>query len=239
VDGKEVLRARPGEPTAETGVSLVRGDHQIFLEAVLARVGDSARLEWKSVTRSHPKSGDESGWQSIPTARLQPTDRPTRGLFGTIEVPARPRQYRLDPTIATGSLCQELEYCESFEAVWRGSLEIPRSGVYRMGLRAEGGSAELRLDGRPVVQSDGAGSELVEREVQLEAGSRAVELAFHPRRGPAALEWVWAPPGGEASIVPPSALSPPPGVAVGSPLPLEVLDPLEGRPADRPLTIVP
>lgn len=238
--GKEVLRAREGEEMAETRLSLARGDHQILYEGVLRRPGESARLEWKPVAGGdRERTGNRLDWRTIPTASLQPIDRDPAGLFGTIEVPGRPRHYRLDPTIATGGLCEEIEYCEPFEALWKGSLRASKAGVYRMALRASGGAAELLLDGRPVVQTGGEASDLVEREVSLDAGSHEVDLAFHVRHGPASLEWVWTPPGEPASIVSPSVLSPPPGAGIGPPQPLEVLGAADPRGADRPFDVVP
>ncbi|MDQ5858607.1 MAG: glycosyltransferase family 39 protein, partial [Acidobacteriota bacterium] len=113
--GKEVLRAREGEETAETRVSLARGDHQIVYEGVSRRSGESARLEWERVGAGGREGmGDTRGWRTIPTVKLQPIDRAPAGLFGTIEVPGRPPHYRLDPAIATGGLCEEIEYCEPF-----------------------------------------------------------------------------------------------------------------------------
>jgi hypothetical protein len=231
VGGKEVLRAEAGEESRETRVSLARGDHQVVFEALLRRPDDVGRLEWRP--------DEESIWRTIPTEKLQPIDSAQEGLFGAIDVPGRPRQERVDPMIATGGLCDEVIYCAPFEAVWRGSLRVPKAGKYRMALRASGGAAVLSLDGRKVVETGVDAPDLVEAEVSLDTAPHAVELAFHVQHGPAGLEWIWTPPDGPQSIVPRSVLSPPPGSGVGPPLPLETLRAADPRSSFQPLTIVP
>ena len=229
--GKEILRVETGEESREARVSLARGDHQVVFEALLRSPGDVGRLEWRP--------DGESRWRTIPTEKLQPIDSAPQGLFGAIDVPGRPRQERVDPMIATGGLCDEIVYCDRFEAVWRGSLRVPKAGKYRMALRASGGAAVLSLDGKKVVETGVDAPDLVEGEISLGTEPHSVELAFHAQHGPAGLEWIWTPPDEPQSIVPRSVLSPPPGAGVGPPLPLETLRAADPRTSFQPLTIVP
>jgi hypothetical protein len=51
-------------------------------------------------------------------------------------------------------------------------------------------------------------------------------------RDPGALEWAWRPPGGEASIVPPAVLQPPPGAGSGPPRLAAELGSRDDQPVD-------
>jgi hypothetical protein len=238
IDGKEVLRVPAEEASAVANVSLARGDHAIQLEGVVGRTGQAALFEWALLPAEKSGNPDSLNWQKVPTERLQPTDRPLEGLFGIIEVPDR-SQHRLDATIATGGLCEEVHSGGPFEATWRGTLRAPKSGSYQMALHAVGGPAELRLDGKSIVQSNGENDELVRSEIALHTGPHAVELTYHVRHAPGLIEWIWKPPGGVESIVPPSALSPPPGAGVDSRLPFGVLGRPEFQPVDEPMFTTP
>jgi hypothetical protein len=238
IDGKEVLRVPNGEASATANVSLARGDHVIQFEGVVGKAGQAALFEWALLPAEKSSNPDSLSWQKVPTERLQPTDRPPEGLFGIIEVPDR-SQRRLDATIATGGLCEEVHSGGPFKATWTGTLNAPKTGSYQMALHAAGGTADLQLDGKSVVQVDGENDELVRREVTLDAGPHSVELTYHVRHAPGVIEWIWKPPGGVESIVPPSVLSPPPGAGVDSPLPVEVLGDAEFQPVDRPTFTIP
>ncbi len=237
IDGREVLKVPAGEASAVVSVSLARGDHEIQLEGVV-RTGQAALFEWALLPAEKSSNPDSLSWQKVPTERLRPTDRPPEGLFGIIEIPDR-SQHRLDSTIATGGLCEEVHSGGPFEATWRGTLNAPKTGSYQMALHAAGGTAELRLDGRSIVRSDGERDELVRSEIALDTGPHAVELTYHVRHSPGGIEWIWKPPGEVESIVPPSVLSPPPGAGVDSQLPLEVLGGPESQPVDRPMHTTP
>jgi len=238
IDGKEVLRVPNGESSATANVSLARGDHAIHLEGVVGKTGQAALFEWALLSGEKSSNPDSLSWQKVPTERLQPTDRPPEGLFGVIEVQDR-SQRRLDATIATGGLTEEVHSGGPFEATWTGTLNAPRAGRYEMALRAVGGPAALRLDGSSVIQANGESDEMIRNQVVLDAGPHSVELNYPVRHAPGVLEWIWKPPSGVESIVPPSALSPPPGAGVGSRLPLQTLGGPELQPIDQPAYTTP
>jgi hypothetical protein len=238
IDGKEVLSVPNGEASATANVSLARGDHVIQLEGVVGKTGQAALFEWALLSAEKSSNPDSLSWQKVPTERLRPTDRPPEGLFGIIEVPGR-SQHRLDATIATGGLTEEFHSGGPFEATWRGTLNAPKTGSYEMALRAVGGPVELRLDGISIVQANGESDEVVRNRIALDAGPHSVELTYHVRHAPGALEWIWKPPSGADSIVPPSVLSPPPGAGVDSVLSFDVLGQSESQPVDQPAFTTP
>lgn len=238
VDGKEILRVPRGEASAAAEVSLARGDHGIVFEGFVTGALKPPLFQWRLLTTE--ESGPTNGsWQEVPTWRLRPTDGVPSGLFGVITVPGQPQMRRLDAAIATGGLCEEVHSGGPFEAMWTGTLRAPRAGSYGMILRAVGGAAVLKLDGVPVVQADGERDEKTRRDVLLDAGPHAVEFDYDVRHGPGGVEWLWKPPGGDESIVPPSVLSPPPGAGLGVRLPLETLGRSESQPVDRPISTTP
>jgi len=238
IDGREVLKVPAGEATATANVCLARGNHGILFEGVTGEAGQAALFEWSLLTRENSGDPNSRTWQKVPTTMLRPTNRPPGGLFGMIEAPGR-SQHRLDATIATGGLTEEFHSGGPFEATWKGTLNAPATGRYEMALRAAGGPAELRLDGNSVVQADGEGDEMVRNRIALDAGPHRVELTYHVRHAPGALEWIWRPPGGVESIVPPTVLSPPPGSGVESELSFDVLGDREFQPVDQPTFTTP
>ncbi len=238
IDGKEVLKVPAGEASAAANVGLARGDHGILFEGVVDRVGQPALFDWRLLTREDSGGSDSRSWQKVPLTMLRPTDRPPGGLFGIIKDQGR-SQHRLDATIATGGLSEEFHSGGPFEATWRGTLNAPKAGRYDMALRAAGGPVELRLDGNSVVQANGESDEFVRNGITLYAGSHSVEITYHVRHAPGSLEWIWKPPSGVESIVPPSVLSPPPGAGVDSELPFDVLGDRQLQPVDKPTFTTP
>ncbi len=238
IDGKEVLRVPAGEASAEANVSLARGDHAILFEGVVGEAGQAALFEWTRLTRENSGGADSRSWQKVPTTMLRPADRPTGGLFGVIEEPGR-SQHRLDAAIATGGLSEEFHSGGPFEATWKGTLKAPTTGLYEMALRVAGGPAELRLDGKSVVQANGESDEVVRNQITLDAGPHSAEINYHVRHAPGGIDWIWKPPNGAESIVPPSVLSPPPGAGVNPELPFEALGQPEFQPVDKPMFTTP
>jgi hypothetical protein len=238
IDGREVLKVPAGEATATANVCLARGDHGVLFEGVLGGAGQAALFEWSLLTRENSGDPNSRSWQKVPMTMLRPTDRPPGGLFSIIDVPGR-SQHRLDATIATGGLSEEFHSGGPFEANWRGTLNAPKTGPYEMALRAVGGPVELRLDGNSVVQANGESDEVVRNRIALDAGPHSVELTYHVRHAPGILEWIWKPPSGAESIVPPSVLSPPPGAGVDSELSFDVLGDREFQPVDNPTFTTP
>ncbi|MFI5120893.1 MAG: PA14 domain-containing protein [Thermoanaerobaculia bacterium] len=225
IDGREVLSIATDEPAKETSLCLARGDHFVELEGAREGGHAAARLLWNPSA----DAGKRADFQAIPAAILRPLAEPPGGLFGVVTFRGGRRQERLDGTLATWNLCEEFQYGgEAFDAVWTGSLVAPLPGTYAMGLLASG-TAELKIDGRTALESEGAHDKPVEGSVVLSAGEHAVELSFKESVEPARLEWTWTPPGGKNSIVPPSALRPPRGAGVSPPC-----KPADFGPSDRP-----
>jgi hypothetical protein len=232
IDGRSVLSAPERRPAAAT-VALARGLHFVVLDAVVRSRKGGPRLEWRPPSSASGGSPGLRAWQAIAPYETVPVSRP-EGLFGTIRGAGVQPEQRLDGTIATGSLRDEVNADGyPFDARWTGFLAVPRSGRYVLSLVSEG-LATLRLDGRTVIRSTTTADTTTEVPINLARGRHAVELTYSLGSTGGGLEWSWTPPGGRESIVPPSALEPPPGKGVGPPL---STSPLVGQPTDVPLVV--
>jgi hypothetical protein len=183
-------------------------------------------------------AGGAPAFQTLPSPILRPLAAPPGGLFGVVTFRSGRRQERLDGTIATANLSDEVQFGgDPYDAVWRGSLVAPTPGSYRMDLLTSG-TAELKIGGQTVLRSSGAPDKPLDASVVLSAGQHSVELSFKESVEPARLEWTWTPPGGESSIVPPSALRPPRDAGVSAPCKPEDFGPSDRPPpADHPFSM--
>jgi hypothetical protein len=160
-------------------------------------------------------------------------------LFGIVQVAGQPEQRRLDSAIATCCLTREVTSSERpYTATWTGTLRTGVPGLYTMSLFAQG-AADLKIDRQTLIHTEASSDEAAEGHVTLAAGSHSVELVFRVSQGQGGLEWAWTPPGGVASIVPPSALSPPPGAAISKVVAANVLGGLQFQAVRSPFLTVP
>jgi hypothetical protein len=93
---------------------------------------------------------------------------------------------------------------------WRGSIDIPTSGVYRSEADRVN-RAGLRIDDRGIFD-DTADGRATSRSglAQLAAGRHAIEVRLQDRdQGGPRLYLYWTPPGGAREIVPGRVLYPP------------------------------
>ena len=238
IDGESVLTVPAGGDVQSTQVALAQGDHFVEYDGTLTTPGKSPVLEWAPVTAPEPGQPAASlSWQPISLARLRPAQHGPDGLFGVVTSAGRAEQHRLDGTLATGSLSAQTRIDgHLFTAKWTGTLHAPVSGRYGMGLFTQG-KVDLRIDGSQVLHSDGARDEPIEGGIELETGPHAVEVVYEASNGPAGLEWTWTPPGRKRSIVPRSALTPPPGAGVGPAVPFGVFGPQDQMPTEQPIEI--
>jgi len=116
-----------------------------------------------------------------------------------------------------------------------GTLHAPVNGTYGMAVFSQG-RASLTVDGKVVVRTSVATDTTTRIRIRLAAGRHAVAFSYRVAGTPGGLEWSWTPPGASETIVPPSALEPPPGAGIGSALRPPELAPLNQRPL--PLLIV-
>jgi hypothetical protein len=207
VDGREILRARGG--ARETTVALPEGDHRVELTAPAA--GNPATFLWQ------PEG--ERALRRTRSTELQAVDGPVQGLLGTYAHPKTVEQLRLDGALAAMSLGADFDLDDAWTATWTGTLLAPADGPYTFGFMTHGGTVEMSLDGGPSRRTDGDGETLTHlAPVPLARGPHAVKIVYRVVHRPAAIDWIWTPPGGVESVVPPSVLRPPAGAGPRPPL---------------------
>ncbi|MBL8111852.1 MAG: glycosyltransferase family 39 protein [Acidobacteria bacterium] len=91
-------------------------------------------------------------------------------------------------------------------AVFTGTLDVPATGLWSLGLRLRG-DAKLFVDGALVVEGQGA-LDRVRGEVRLEKGPHALEIRFFDDIDASRLHLYWTPEGGEETVIPGGALRP-------------------------------
>jgi len=235
IDGRPILDLPRGRKADAVAVHLAQGDHHLVLEGEVDRDGSAPALRWAMADESGAL-GDAPAWEAVPTPRLVPEASPPGGLFCRLVHEGRPEIRRRDRAIATGGIGDEIPWAPPFRAVWSGRLHVPEPGTYRMTFDAQG-EVELVLDGRVVVRKAAGGGERASGDVPLAARTYELEIRYDAGSSPGFIEWRWRPPSGVDSIVPPSALSPPPGAGVGPPEPIAVIGPGPLQPREKPVVL--
>jgi len=234
IDGTTVLDVPAGHEAGEAAVCLAMGDHHVVLDGVAASRRE-ALLRW-AIADESGALGERPNWSEIPPARLVAEESPPGGLFCRLFRDGRPEIDRRDRTIASGGLGDDVSFAPPFRALWTGKLLVPETGTYRMTFDAQG-EVEMKIDGSVVYRSEGEGEEGASGDVALTQGAHDLAIRYGAVHAPGYIEWRWRPPSGIESIVPPSALVPPPGAGVGPPQPLETLGPAEFQPREHPVVI--
>lgn len=221
VDGKEILSVSDGQPARQIVVSLARGDHAVRLDATLKSASAPNPLAWTPV--SDP-TGAGAQFGPIPQALLDAQMSAPRGLAGVIRYNNAPqgKQLRLDNALFTCCLFDETRAeGRTISGTWQGTLLAPQAGEYEFSLVVEG-EATLKIDGATVLRTDANGGTGVGK-ITLSPGKKPIEVSLISVRGSGGLELIWKPPAGERSVVPPAALTPPPGAGLGDPISLAEL----------------
>ncbi len=218
-----------GRPRRAT-VALPAGMHAVELTATVAASGQTP-LEWSGA----PVAGSAVPLRPVATSELYSRQTHPVGLFGRIGVEGETWDRRIDGTLATCCLYDDVgRPGDRVTASWRGTLLVPRAGTYSMSVFSQG-QLELRIDGRLVLRSATDADAVTHARPRLERGPHRLDVSYRVTRSPGGIEWMWTPPGGRSSIVPPSALRPPraagpqPPVSTGGP----------PGPSYTPLVVVP
>ncbi|MDQ6692843.1 MAG: glycosyltransferase family 39 protein [Chloroflexota bacterium] len=239
IDANDVLTIPAGAATMTATVALARGYHSILYDGTLLKPGEPALFQWapSTVVSGTVTPGE---WSTPRSDELDIRQQKPQGLYGVITMNEKPEQHIVDATLATCCL-GGVVHAEGhdYTAHWTGTLAAPSTGVYSMTLFAQG-SISLAIDGKPLFQSDKGSDNPTGAEVSLTKGPHTVDIMFKVADpSPGGIEWIWMPPGGVTSVVPPSALSPvSPGGSISlNPVPTNLLGKNEQQPTDAPFEI--
>jgi hypothetical protein len=167
-------------------LELAQGNHSLRLRALSAP--GQVRLLWQ------PPGGP---WEAVPRWALYAPPVSHHGLRGDYYAnqawEGSPLFSRIDPFLDLYFHLTPLPRPYSVE--WSGALQVPRSGNYRIGLRAVDW-ADLALDGRTIVETRAPGQDAVTM-VALEQGRYELHVRFRDATERSLLRLLWQPPGQE------------------------------------------
>jgi cbb3-type cytochrome oxidase cytochrome c subunit len=117
--------------------------------------------------------------------------------------PAGREILRLEPTIALALARGETPHPvlkSGKQMAWRGYVNFSRAGNYRFTVRVQGGTFELKSDGRTVLRGDGPADttrEFQSPEIASNGGVKSIAFTFERASdtGPVVLEVLWQGPG--------------------------------------------
>ncbi len=206
IDGNIVLTGT-GQQT--TGLPLAQGNHSISLKATAAP-GEVA-LYWQ------PPAQPEA---LIPQWNLYSSPISNHGLLGSYyqndswqgqpilqRWQGQPILQRIDPFLDTYFHFTPLPRPYSVE--WSGSLIVPQSGLYQLGLRAVP-AAQLSLDGQPFITTT-APDQMFQNGAMLESGLHDLTIRFADNVDRSRIHLYWQPPSGGFAPIPSDNLWPPLG----------------------------
>jgi hypothetical protein len=224
IDGTDVMDLPAGTPLGVVTLALAAGDHAVTFEGTVEGADRSPTFEWAQ----HPMpfadgTSPPLEWRQVRREELFAEQTEPRGLHGLVRVDGRPEEHILSNALA---LCCTSSAVRNdgkpYNITWTGSLDAPATGTYTMTLALQG-TGHLMIDGTEVIRRDTPSDEAFSGAIDLQAGRHTVEVTLTTENTRGDIEWRWTPPGGEDSIVPPSALAPPPGAPVaGSPIDLSM-----------------
>ncbi len=214
---------------------LAIGNHDLKLH-VSGRTGQ-VRLSWQ------PPGGEE---ETVPTWALYSFPISRYGLLGKYysnpDWQGTPEMERIDPVLDVYFHLTPLPRPYSVE--WTGTLNVPESGVYHLGLRSVD-EARLYLDGQPVIEAT-TPDEYVETPIDLEMGPHDLRITYQDLTNRSRIHLYWTRPNGEREIIPgpylwPGHVSPQSPQPYTLPSPAEELPTMElnwqatwGEPGDAP-----
>jgi hypothetical protein len=197
IDGNTILQGK-GEQL--TGLPLAQGNHSIRVEAQVAP--GKVALLWQ------PPGQSET---ALPTWAMYVPPIQNHGLLGTFYANDRwqgqPALQRIDPFLDTYYHFTPLPRPYSVE--WSGSLDVPQSGVYRLGLKAVP-EAQLEVDGNLLV-STLMPNEFIDASITLQAGLHELRLRFKDNTDRSRIHLYWTLPSGPFEPIPSQFLWPPLG----------------------------
>jgi hypothetical protein len=226
IDGIEVASTNGGAPVVRL-VEVARGVHFVQLTARIESPDDRAGF-----ARSDPRGNatDPSTPRPISSGEAYARMDAPWGLLGQVTSRAgnseafgsAPLGDRfLDSTIAASGIDRYVALDgRPFSVTWRGTLEVPQDGAYRMAFVADG-TVQLTLDGKPTtiqpVKPEDWKPSISGTPMQLTEGEHPVQIDLTvPSGGRALIRWLWSTPAptpdaqatGGWTIVPPSDLRP-------------------------------
>jgi len=197
IDGNVILE---GQGEQLVGLPMAEGNHTLRLQ-VKAAPGEVA-LTWQ------PPGQAET---LIPQWVLYAPPITNHGLQGSFypneHWEGQPALQRIDPFLDTYFHFTPLR--RPYTVEWTGVLDVPRGGLYRLGLRAVA-EARLYLDGQLLVTTIKP-NEYIDAPLTLEQGRHDIRILFKDNTDRSRIHLFWSTPGGDFGPIPSENLWPPLG----------------------------
>jgi 4-amino-4-deoxy-L-arabinose transferase-like glycosyltransferase/DNA-binding beta-propeller fold protein YncE len=197
IDGNTILE---GQGEQLTGLPLAQGNHSIRVQADVAP--GQVALSWQP-----PGQGETL----VPSWALYAPPIANHGLLGAYYANDRwagqPVLQRIDPFLDIYFHFTPLP--RPYTVEWTGSLDVPQSGVYRLGLRAVP-EAQLEIDGIPLVATTGP-DQYTDATLTLQEGLHELRIRFKDNTDRSRIHLYWIPPIGSLQPIPSENLWPPLG----------------------------
>ncbi len=217
IDGRPLLTVAAGSSgPLEAHLVLAKGVHQVRLAGTLTDAAGTVALRWGSdssllvpVGRAFLWAGPPGGWvgHAYPfgnaTFLTAPGD-PAPNVAVSVE--------RRDGVLAWRGVNSGLGGAALADAQWTATLQAPQTGSYSFSTEGEP-RATIWLDGRLVGGRDVPGVPPLPAVVTLTAGPHPIEVRIETVHPNSLFELYWQPPGGERTILMPTALTVAPGGA--------------------------
>ena len=170
---------------------LAIGNHDLRLR--VSGGPGQVRLWWQ------PPGGEK---ETVPTWTLYSFPISGYGLLGKYysnpDWQGTPEMERIDPVLDIYFHLTPLPRPYSVE--WTGTLNVPESGIYHLGLRSVD-EVRLYLDGQPVVEAT-VPDEYVEAPIDLMAGPHDFRITYQDLTSRSRIHLYWTRPNGEREIIP-------------------------------------
>jgi DNA-binding beta-propeller fold protein YncE/4-amino-4-deoxy-L-arabinose transferase-like glycosyltransferase len=203
-----------GQGEQLTSLTLAQGNHTLRLRSLRLRARAATgkvALYWR------PPAQEES---LIPQWALYAPPITNHGLLGTFYANDRwqgpPALQRIDPFLDT--YFHFIPLNRPYTVEWTGWLDVPQSGLYRLGLRAVS-EAELFLDEQLLVLTP-VPDEYTEAAITLDQGLHDILVRYKDSADRSRIHLYWARPTGEFEAIPRDYLWPPLGREPEQPPPL-------------------
>ncbi len=210
VDGTNVLTTTGSTKHAEIELLLAKGPHDVQVSGTLADSSSKVSLQWSAGGAAFAAIPREYIWNG-PGKRLLGQIRSYAGnlLGDASKEPAtlsKVQQARIDGFLGFRHTPDALGG-ESIQGVWTGTLTAPQTGHYTFDVNSNGDSVVL-VDDKVVVNNikGGADAHSASGQVDLDTGPHRYELRYNHNAGTGYLEAFWTPPGGQHTLIGPSAL---------------------------------
>jgi hypothetical protein len=219
IDGRTVLTATTGSPgAADAAVVLAKGVHQVRLAGTLADPAGQVELRWGTGNGALVPMSGTYLWAGPPGVLFGEAYAAAPADFFTATPLVMPPDLppliaRRDGVLSWHNLNAGMHTGGLVAVAWPGALHITQAGSYQFDATTDG-RVSVFIDGHLVAAKnnpDLAQIAPLPATVKLTAGDHPLEIRFQAAHDGQQFDFYWTPPGKGSELLPPTALTAPPG----------------------------